>query len=308
MQRYKPSLALSESMPNWLTIQEAASILTTLSTKTITESEIFRHALRGTVFLSIYFQSSFYLMRVNTVKRKLKLRSIDNSFIHRLCLLDTKSFISGRRLIISTTGAPIYPTKRVIDTPLTGYEYVIVQSLLANSLNLPLPLSGAKDINYGVTVTLNGELYQLYEEKTWADRIKTQIMKLQEITTDDISNYLLYLGQSSYEHKGFFPVYDLPKDACIVIRYSELEKLISLYSLNKSESSTPTRISTPLSRLFWLACKHNEVISPLIRQPYKLLSIFEQWASDDGITDRLSGDTLKNALERGSPSFTSLSH
>ena len=144
MQRYKPSLALSESMPNWLTIQEAASILTTLSTKTITESEIFRHALRGTVFLSIYFQSSFYLMRVNTVKRKLKLRSIDNSFIHRLCLLDTKSFISGRRLIISTTGAPIYPTKRVIDTPLTGYEYVIVQSLLANSLNLPLPLSGAK--------------------------------------------------------------------------------------------------------------------------------------------------------------------
>lgn len=307
MQRYKPSLALSESMPNWLTIQEAASILTTLSTKTITESEIFRHALRGTVFLSIYFQSSFYLMRVNTVKRKLKLRSIDNSFIHRLCLLDTKSFISGRRLIISTTGTPIYPTKRVIDTPLTGYEYVIVQCLLANSLNLPLPLSGAKDINYGVTVTLNGELYQLYEEKTWADRIKTQIMKLQEITTDDINNYLLYLGQSSYEHKGFFPVYDLPQDACIVIRYSELEKLTSMYSINKSASSSLTRMSTPLSRLFWLACKHNEAISPLIRHPYKLLSIFEQWASDDGITDRLSGDTLKNALERGSPSSTSLS-
>jgi hypothetical protein len=36
-------------------------------------------------------------------------------------------------------------------------------------------------------------------------------------------------------------------------------------------------------------------------QPYKLLSIFEQWASEEGITDRFSGDTLKTALERGSP-------
>ncbi|EFC1967425.1 hypothetical protein FBQ04_21405, partial [Escherichia coli] len=80
--------------------------------------------------------------------------------------------------------------------------------------------------------------------------------------------------------------------------------------LLKNSTSTPStnRLSTPLSRFFWLACKHNEAISPLIRKPYKLLSIFEQWASDDGITDRLSGDTLKNALERGSPSSTSLSN
>jgi quinol monooxygenase YgiN len=38
-----------------------------------------------------------------------------------------------------------------------------------------------------------------------------------------------------------------------------------------------------------------------MNQPYKLLSIFEQWASEEGITDHLSGDTLKTALERGSP-------
>ncbi|MHC1473190.1 hypothetical protein ACYJ51_31065, partial [Klebsiella pneumoniae] len=44
---------------------------------------------------------------------------------------------------------------------------------------------------------------------------------------------------------------------------------------------------------------------PLISKPYKLLSIFEQWASDEGITDRLSGDTLKTALVRGSPTSMS---
>ncbi|MEQ5052874.1 hypothetical protein ABN154_13780 [Klebsiella michiganensis] len=308
MQKYKSSLALSESMPNWLTIQEAASILSELTNKPIAESEILRHALRGSILLSIYFQSSFSLMKVNAVNNKMKLRLINNSDVHRLCLLDKKSFLNGRGLILSTTGAPIYPARRVIDTSLVGYEYVIVQHLLANYLNLPLPLSGAKDINYGITVILDGELYQLYEEKIWADRIKSQIMELNEITPGNISKYLFSLNYSTYKYSGFFPVYNLPQDACFVVRYSELEKLISLYSLNKSESSTSTRISTPLSRLFWLACKHNEVISPLIRQPYKLLSIFEQWASDDGITDRLSGDTLKNALERGSPSFTSLSH
>ncbi|GKV79120.1 hypothetical protein PEC106568_42930 [Pectobacterium carotovorum subsp. carotovorum] len=76
---------------------------------------------------------------------------------------------------------------------------------------------------------------------------------------------------------------------------------MSMPAKNDTSQPSSTRISTPLSRLFWLACKNNEAISPLIRQPYKLLSIFEQWASDEGMTDRFSGDTLKTALERGSP-------
>ncbi|STB58609.1 Predicted transcriptional regulator [Citrobacter freundii] len=57
-------------------------------------------------------------------------------------------------------------------------------------------------------------------------------------------------------------------------------------------------MTTPLSRLFWLACKHNDTISPLLNQPYKLLSIFEQSASDDGIGEKLEAETLKNALKR----------
>lgn len=107
---------------------------------------------------------------------------------------------------------------------------------------------------------------------------------------------------------GYFPVYTLPPDACLVIRYSELEKIINTPVKNKTITSSSTRISTPLSRMFWLACKHNDTISPLIKQPYKLLSIFEQWASAEGITDRLSGDTLKTALERDSPSSTTPSN
>lgn len=57
-------------------------------------------------------------------------------------------------------------------------------------------------------------------------------------------------------------------------------------------------MTTPLSRLFWPACKHNDTISPLLNQPYKLLSIFEQWASDDGIGEKLDAETLKNVLKR----------
>jgi hypothetical protein len=96
-------------------------------------------------------------------------------------------------------------------------------------------------------------------------------------------------------------MHELPSDACFVLRKSELDKLINKPIEKEMLPPSPTRISTPLSRLFWLACKNNETISPLIMQPYKLLSIFEQWASEEGITDRFSGDTLKTALERGSP-------
>lgn len=88
-----------------------------------------------------------------------------------------------------------------------------------------------------------------------------------------------------------------------MLRYQkkELDKLIHVISKNGTVSPSPSRISSPLSRLFWLACKNNTTISPLITQPYKLLSIFEQWASVEGVSEKFSGDTLKAALERGSP-------
>ncbi|ECI0380455.1 hypothetical protein ALX35_22005 [Salmonella enterica subsp. enterica] len=109
-------------------------------------------------------------------------------------------------------------------------------------------------------------------------------------TLSGLSPQLLYAQE-------YFPLYDLPPDACFVIRRTELEKLLKLYI----SAPVSTRISSALARFFWLACWHNESIRSLISHPYKLLPIFEQWARDDGITDNLSAETLKAALERGSP-------
>lgn len=298
-------MSLNSTMPNtpnimldWVTLREAATIASQVMNKAFTVSDLYRHALRGNIYLSIYFQSPVILRKVQITNNKVKLRTAGSSFLSQLCLLEGNNFINGINLIISTSGEFFTTRQRVIDTTLLGYEYVIVQSLLAKSLNIPLPLTGANDTNYGISVSLSGEIFQLFEKTTWKARIDQQINKLPKIIDLNINEYIL---PQKVERYGYFPVYTLPKDACLVIRYSELEKLINIPAKNKTISSSSTRISTPLSRMFWLACKHNDTISPLIKQPYKLLSIFEQWASAEGITDRLSGDTLKTALERGSP-------
>ena len=297
------TLKSPNKMLEWVTIQEAATIASQIIDKNLTVSDLYRHALCGNIHLSIYFQSPIILRKVQKNNNKIKLCLATDSFLTKLCLLDGINFTNGINLIISTSGKHFSPRQRVIDTTLIGYEYVIVQSLLAQSLNIPLPITGANSINYGLSVSISGEIFQLFEKTTWATRMEKQIKRLPD--SIKLNSYEYFLPQKAESH-GYFPIYNLPKDACLVIRHSELEKLIKIYIRNKHVSSSSTRISTPLSRMFWLACKHNEAISPLIRHPYKLLSIFEQWASDDGITDRLSGDTLKNALERGSPSSASL--
>ena len=223
------------------------------------------------------------------------------SSINRLCLLDKKTFIKGHNFIISTTGKYIIPTERVIDTLLIGYEYVLVQKLLAQSLKIPLPVTGAIDFNYGITVSLQGEVFQLFDRMTWQERITQKIMQLPKKISLDVHEEIFSQRINNYLEKEYFPAHLLPRDAWFVIRHAELGKLIDITTNNSVPPSSSTRISTPLSRFFWLACKNNEVIRPLINKPYKLLSIFEQWASDEGITDRLSGDTLKTALVRGSP-------
>lgn len=223
-------------------------------------------------------------------------------------MLECNSLKKGTNLILSTKGKFFYPSQRVFDTDLSSYEYVLVQRLLALALGIPLPVKGASYENYGITLTFGGDIFQVFEKTSWAERIKHQLEQLPKANAHAITEKIKKSKIQLNNRTGYFPLHSLPADACFVIRYSELEKLIEIYCGNKEKHLTPTRISTPLSRLFWLACKHNEAISPLIRQPYKLLSIFEQWASDDGITDRLSGDTLKNALERGSPSSASFPH
>lgn len=289
---------------NWITIKEAIAIASNIKIKEITDSDIYRHALSGIITLSIYFQSPIFLRKIKTLNNKPILKKMESSFIDQLCLGDIKSLLVGENLIVSTCGEYITTNQRVIDTTLAGYEYVIVQQLLARSLKIPSPITGANEVNYGISITLSGEIFQIFERTTWKERMKQQMMLLPEDVAQTICDRLSLQDMSNIHNKEYFPLYDLPQDACLVIRWSELDRIINEFDTKKMNTLPPTRISTPLSRLLWLACKHNDTIGPLISQPYKLLSIFEQWALAEGITDRLSGDTLKTALERGSPTST----
>lgn len=171
-------------------------------------------------------------------------------------------------------------------------------------MNLRLPITGASDANYGITVNLSGQLYQVFEKIPWQERIYQQIMKLPEHIVPEVYSLVSRYDFKEDSVRDYFPIYDLPEDACFVIEQEELDTFLS-FSSEKFTIPSSNRISTPLSRLFWLSCKHNDSISPLLTHPYKLLPIFEQWASIEGITDHLSGDTLKRALERGSPTSVS---
>lgn len=295
-------LNIRDGIPDWITIREAVRLFNGLNGCKIRKSDFYRFALQGKIRFSIYFQTPVILRKIKFQDHKLKLKPIKNSLIMRLCTLAESSFSSENNLTFSTEGRYIYPVQRVIDTTLLGYEYVLIQRLLAHSLKIPSPVTGAKSNNYGITVCLLGETFQLFEKMTWHERIERQIKRLpKDISSDDYEEIILNAIKKD-AHKCYFPIYELPSDACFVLRKSEFEKLINKPIEKEILQPSPTRISTPLSRLFWLACKNNETISPLIMQPYKLLSIFEQWASEEGITDRFSGDTLKTALERGSPS------
>lgn len=294
---------------DWVTIHEAVKMTRKSSGEKIKDSDIYRYALFGVITLSIYFQSPVTLRKVKMSGHKINFRPVGASLITRLCFLEKSCFVNERELIISTSGKYFTPIQRIIDTSLAGYEYVLIQRLLARVLKIPLPITGTPGINYGITVSIDGELYQIFNRTTWKDRVEQQMRQLPESAAPDIFSSISTQGIKRYSDKDYFPVHDLPPDAWFVIRHSELEKLISTSTKNTpSTLSTSTRISTPLSRLLWLACKHNDTISPLIQQPYKLLSIFEEWASADGITDHLSSETLKTALKRGSPPSTSSSN
>ncbi|HBT4769501.1 hypothetical protein [Klebsiella pneumoniae] len=308
MNREKLTSHIGITDPEWITIGEATKIVRSSSNEEFTDSDIYRHALYGDITLSIYFQSPIIIRKVRVHDYKVILRPVTNSFIQQLCFLDRSSLIHHESLIVSSYGEYILADQRIIDTSLSGQESLMVQHLLARSLNLPLPEE--KSINHGISVIIGGEIFQIFEQKTWMERIKKQMMGLPENISLNIYDNTPYHRMRQSVNKEYFPLYYLPDDAIFVIRYSELEKFIKIIDREKAPAaeSSRTRISTPLSRLFWLACRHNDTICSLMNQPYKLLSIFEQWAAEDGITDRLSGDTIKTSLERGSPSSASLSN
>lgn len=292
---------------DWITIKEAIEVINSKSGRALKGGDIYRLALQGSIRLSFYFQSPVFLRKIKTANYKLKLIPVENSFISKLCILDKNAFFNGNYLTFSTEGEFIYSLHRVIDTTLLGYEYILIQHLLSRSLKISSPVTGASENNYGITVSLSGEIFQIFEKVTWKERIKKQIKQLPEGVVPDNYEKMLLHDMEEYSHKAYFPIYELPKDACFVIRQAEMNAIINVLVENNFTPTSSSRISTPLSRLFWLACKNNEEIRPLIGKPYKLLSIFEQWATAEGITDKFSGETLKTALERGSPSHSSTS-
>ncbi|EAA9297307.1 hypothetical protein N3740_003526 [Salmonella enterica subsp. enterica serovar Newport] len=290
-------------IPDWITVFECVKLINNFTSRQLNEGDIYRCALSGEIKLSIYFQSPFAIRKISKLKSKIKLTHSNLSLIHRLCFLDKNSFINNASFIASSEGRYVTPDKSILDTSLNGHEYVSVQHLLAHSLEFPPPVKGKYSVNYGISVLICGEIFQVFEKTTWQQRISQQLMNLPKSLAHEIRKTLSALSPQHLYAQEYFPLYDLPPDACFVIRRSELEKLLKQYT----SAPVSTRTSSALARLFWLACWRNESIRALIGRPYKLQPIFEQWAREEGITDSFSAETIKAALERGSP-FTNAHH
>ncbi|MTH48288.1 hypothetical protein [Intestinirhabdus alba] len=290
----------TSEMPAWVTIDEAVNIINSRkkNESLIKSSDLYRYALYGNLTFSIYFQSPVKLRRIAIVNNTAEYIEVSENITERLCYLCHKCFINNDNLVLKTEGEYISPSHNILDASLHGHEYAILQKLLARSLGFPDPVTGLYNIHHGVLVKDENNIYQVFELTTWKNRISRKLKNLPVDTALHIHEKLINNNALNTEMR-YFPVYHFPDDACFVIRQSILEKFIDSYF--PSTTHTSPKITTPLSRLLWLACKNNNLISSLIDHPYKLISVFEQWAASEGITDRLSGDTLKKALKRGRP-------
>lgn len=303
-----PYYSNNTSMPVWVTIDEAVEIINRHTNGHTKTSDLWRYALYGHLSLSIYFQSPIKLKKVCTHNNGVLLDSVKGNVIDEIAQLSDACILHGENQIIKTEGDYISPQYHIIDTPLLGLEYMILQQLLASTLNIPKPVKGQYNFYYGVLVHEDGILYQTFESTTWENRITQRLKRFPVNTAYKLQEKI---DNTTLENHGthYFPLHHFPDDAWFVIKRSALEQFINIFFPYPYTDvpKTSSRISTPQARFLWLACKHNQEISPLIGQPYKLLSVFEEWAKSDGITERLNGDTLKTALERGSPSPTPMS-
>lgn len=231
---------------DWFTINETLDITTSLTSSNINRGDIYRYALSNKIILSIYFQSPIILRRTSKMHNKIKLTSIPNSLLKKLCFLDSASFINKNYFTTCSEGKYIIPDKSIIDTSLNGHEYVSVQHLLAHSLEFPPPVTGRHSVNYGISVLICGEIFQVFEKTTWQQRISQQLMKLPEPLSQEIRQTLSGISPQHLYAQEYFPLYDLPPDACFVIRRTELDKLLKQYT----SAPVSTRTSSALARLF----------------------------------------------------------
>ncbi len=156
--KYQP-LLITHYMSTWVTITEAVEITTKTIKQKITPSDIYRHALSGNILLSVYFQSPVILKKIQTFNGKIKFRQFEGDLLDKLCMLDRDGFIYGQNLRLCTEARYVCPVQQIIDTPLIGYEYVLIQRILARELKFPSPIVGARKTNHGIIVRFSEELF-----------------------------------------------------------------------------------------------------------------------------------------------------
>lgn len=192
---------------DWLTIKEAVKASKKKGIRKIQESDIYRYALQGKILLSIYFQSPITLRKIKSYNHKLKLKPKDNILLDDKIMLDKIDFFSESNLTFSTEGKYFHTAYGVIDTSLFGYEYFLIQCLLAYHLKIPSPVLRGNN-NYGITVSLSEEIFLIHDKISLRDGISLN-------------------GIDFSFNDAYLPIYNLPKDACFVIRRTELNKLLN---------------------------------------------------------------------------------
>lgn len=299
-----PNYSNNSLMPVWITLNEAVDIINRHTNTPVRDYDLWRYALYGHLPLSIYFQSPVKIRKVcRGNKDAILLDVVKDNPIDKVGMLSDKCILHQENRIIKTEGNYLSPNHHIIDTPLLGHEHIVVQRLLASALKIPEPVIGLYNSHYGIIVCEEGVLYQVFEQNTWQNRIS---QRLRDLPLCIAAQFHAQINISNINREGvqYFPAHHFPDDALFVIKRTHLEYFINQFFSNKTcvnQSQISTHISTPVARFLWLACKRNDLISPLIDHPYKLVAIFEKWANEEGMTDRLSGDTLKKALKRGSP-------
>lgn len=281
-------------MPVWVTIDEIVEIINQnkIMDKKVKISNIYLCALYGHLTLSIYFQSPIKLRRVVFSEGDVQYDEVNGDIVERLCYLCHHCFQNNDNLILKTEENNTTPSGYILDASLQEQEYAKLQTLLASSLDLPPQVTGMHNIHHGVLVNDNGIIYQIFESCSWKEIISRQIKRFSADTTVTIHEEIK-ISNTPKIGMGYFPVYRLPDDACFIIKRNTLERFIEkYYPAPATQETSQTRVSTPVSRLLWLACKYNDSISPLMKHPYKLLSVFEQWAVTEGISAPLSGEML----------------
>lgn len=276
----------------WLTLDEVVDVLKQHNVSLL-PGDLYRHALHGNLTLSVWFQSPV-LLRPLDPHCNLACRTDDQ---HRRCSTPLPlSFLCPSDLHRTSWG--------IWDLPLIGLERLLIQRMLATSLGYQRPQITDCCSEAGIVVrNLLGHYYQLCEQKPLRE-IALEVVRRHDKLPEAFHRVFSRLYASRFSSRDarlnipFWYLPDaLPHDAVLVLRKPHLETLRKRF-----QPEVHPRLTSAFAHLFWLACKKNPLLGDeLLAHPYKLTTIFESWAREEGLSVQFSGDTLKRTLERGAP-------